>query len=545
MAPPAASPPAPSAGLGLRLGPSGLIEVACPFDAVTQAQLRAIRPRGHWNGRRHCWEFPPAAALGLQELLAHRFPVSRELAEWIGWLLQPLPPLPPHRALVAAAAPAEPLPDGRQLFAHQRLAVRWLLARRGAVLADAMGLGKTLTALVAARGLVRLAGCRILVIAPVGLHHHWRQEAASLNLRLELHSWARLPQQLPEAGTVLIADEAHHAQNSAARRTQAFLRLARHPRLRAIWLLSGTPMKNGRPVQLLPLLEAIGHPLAADRRAFEERYCQGHWREQGGRRVWQASGASQLEELQRLLRPLLLHRRKEQCLDLPPKRRLLLPVQLSPEAGERFDRRLQRVVEGYRLRAGRGEVRRDAEVLAVLTALRRIASRCKVPAALALLHDLERRREGPVVVFTSFLASARLLQRLLGGEARAVLLSGAVPPPRRQGLVDRFQAGDCPVLIATYGTGGLGFTLHRARHVVLLERPWTPGDAEQAEDRCHRIGMGAMLTSHWLQLGVADQLVDGLISSKEERIAVTLQSRRQRLPRAALPVLVRELLDRW
>jgi superfamily II DNA/RNA helicase len=181
----------------------------------------------------------------------------------------------------------------------------------------------------------------------------------------------------------------------------------------------------------------------------------------------------------------------------------------------------------------------------VLTALRRIASRSKVPAAMALLHDLERRREGPVVVFTAFLASARLLQRLLGGEARAVLLSGAVPPPRRQGLVDRFQAGDCPVLIATYGTGGLGFTLHRARHVVLLERPWTPGDAEQAEDRCHRIGMGAMLTSHWLQLGVADQLVDGLISSKEERIAVTLQSRRQRLPRAALPVLVRELLDRW
>jgi SNF2 family DNA or RNA helicase len=528
----------------LRLGPSGLIEVACPFDAVTQAQLRAIRPRGHWNGRRHCWEFPPAAALGLQELLAHRFPVSRELAEWIGWLLQPLPPLPPHRALVAAAAPAEPLPDGRQLFAHQRLAVRWLLARRGAVLADAMGLGKTLTALVAARGLVRLAGCRILVIAPVGLHHHWRQEAASLNLRLELHSWARLPQQLPEAGTVLIADEAHHAQNSAARRTQAFLRLARHPRLRAIWLLSGTPMKNGRPVQLLPLLEAIGHPLAADRRAFEERYCQGHWREQGGRRVWQASGATHLEELHRLVRPLLLHRRKEQCLDLPPKQRQLLPVQLAEAAAHRFDTRLQDCVEAYRRRAARGEVRRDAEALAVLTALRRIGSRSKLPAALALVKDL-RQREEPVVLFTAFLGTARLLHRLLGGDRQAVLLTGAVPPPQRQALVDRFQAGERPLLVATYATGGLGFTLHRARHVVLLERPWTPGDAEQAEDRCHRIGMGAMLTSHWLQLGVADQLVDGLIAGKEERIALVLRSRQEQWRRGALPILVRQLLDRW
>jgi SNF2 family DNA or RNA helicase len=537
-------PASPPSALELRLGPTGLIEVVSPFDAVTQAQLARIRPRGFWHSRRRCWQFPLESALLLQAQLAGRFPVSPELARWLAWLRHPLPPLPPHRELVAAAAPAELLADGRQLFAHQRAAVRWLLARRGAVLADAMGLGKTLTALVAARALVRLADCRLVVIAPVGLHLHWRQEAACLGLRLELHSWAKLPAELPEAGTLLIADEAHFAQNGAARRTQAFLRLARHPRLRAIWLLSGTPMKNGRPAQLLPLLEAIGHPLARDRRAFEERYCQGHWREQGGRRVWQASGATHLEELHRLVRPLLLHRRKEQCLDLPPKQRQLLPVQLAEAAAHRFDTRLQDCVEAYRRRAARGEVRRDAEALAVLTALRRIGSRSKVPAALALVKDL-RQREEPVVLFTAFLGTARLLHRLLGGDRQAVLLTGAVPPPQRQALVDRFQAGERPLLVATYATGGLGFTLHRARHVVLLERPWTPGDAEQAEDRCHRIGMGAMLTSHWLQLGVADQLVDGLIAGKEEKIALVLRSRQEQWRRGALPVLVRQLLDRW
>ena len=57
--------------------------------------------------------------------------------------------------------------------------------------------------------------------------------------------------------------------------------------------------------------------------------------------------------------------------------------------------------------------------------------------------------------------------------------------------------------------------------------------------------MGAMLTSHWLQLGVADQLVDGLIAGKEERIALVLRSRQEQWRRAALPVLVRQLLDRW
>ena len=528
----------------MRLGPTGLIEVACPFDQVTQAQLRRIPPAGRWLARRQCWEFPLEAAALLEQALAGRFPITAELAQWLLWLRQPLPPLPPHRQLVAAAALDQPLVDGRLLFAHQRAAARWLLARRGALLADAMGLGKTLSALAAARAMVRLADCRLVVLAPAGLHHHWRQEAASLGLVLELHSWARLPPELPEAGCVLLVDEAHFAQTFRSARTQGFLRLARHPRLRAIWLLSGTPMKNGRPSQLFPLLAAIGHPLGNDQRTFEERYCQGHWREQGGRRLWQAQGASQLEELQRLVRPLLLHRRKQQCLDLPPKRRLDLAVTLDAAAARGFEHRLEARVNDYRRRAALGQVRRDAEALAVFTALRQIGSQYKLPAATELVRQLLADGES-VVVFTAFVASAQALHQRCGGDQAAVLLTGAVPPRQRQALVDRFQAGRRSLLIATFGTGGLGFTLHRAGHVVLIERPWTPGDAEQAEDRCHRIGMRGPLTSHWLQLGVADQLVDGLIASKAERISLVLQSRQQHWERQALPALVRQLLERW
>jgi SNF2 family DNA or RNA helicase len=471
--------------------------------------------------------------------LSGRFAIEPDLAEWLAWIARPLPPLPPHRALVAAAAPGEDLPDGRRLFAHQRLAVRWLLARRGAVLADAMGLGKTLSALVAARGLVRLADCRVVVLAPVGLHHHWRQEALSLGLHLELHSWACLPAGLPPAGCVVIADEAHYAQNLAAHRTQAFLRLARHPRLRALWLLTGTPMKNGRPRQLFPLLAAIGHPIAADQHRFEARYGLGHWIERGAQRRWQADGAAHLEELHRLCRPLVLHRRKQDCLDLPPKRRELLPVTLSAAAARGFDHRISQQLETYRRRAARGEVSRDAEALAMLTALRQIASDAKLPAAASLLEQCLDAGE-PVVLFTAFVATAERLHARFGGS----LLTGRLRPCRRQGEVDAFQRGQTSLLLATYGTGGLGFTLTRARHVVLLERPWTPGDAEQAEDRCHRIGMAQPLQCHWLQLGVADQLVDGLIASKAERIALLFEGRRALLERQRLPQMVRQLAAR-
>jgi SNF2 family DNA or RNA helicase len=379
-----------------------------------------------------------------------------------------------------------------------------------------------------------------VVVAPSGLHAHWRQEAAALQLRLELLSWAQLPLDLPEAGTVLISDEAHYAQNLSSQRTRAFLRLSRHPRLRVAWLLTGTPMKNGRPAQLFPLLAAIGHPLACDQRAYEERYCHGHWSERGGQRQWLAQGATHLEELRRLTRPLLLHRRKQDCLDLPPKRRQLHPVQLSPQESQGFDHRLSLTVEDYRRRAAAGLVRRDAEALAVFTALRQIAADYKLPAAAALVGRLLAEGEA-VVLFTAFVAAAELLHSQLGG----VLLTGRQPVADRQRLVDAFQRGEQPLLISTFGTGGLGFTLHRARHVVLLERPWTPGDAEQAEDRCHRIGMGASLQSHWLQLGLADQLVDGLIASKAERIELLLQRRSTALQRQALPAMVRQLLAEW
>jgi hypothetical protein len=44
---------------------------------------------------------------------------------------------------------------------------------------------------------------------------------------------------------------------------------------------------------------------------------------------------------------------------------------------------------------------------------------------------------------------------------------------------------------------------------------------------------------------VADQLVDGLIASKAERIDLLLQRRSTQLARRSLPLMVRELMERW
>ena len=509
-----------------------------PFDAVTHAEMRKIRPRGVWRGSCLGWEFPLSSAESLLQRFEGRFRVDAELLRWLHWHRHPLPPLPCHRDLIALADLDQRLRDGRLPMPHQRSGARWLLARRGAVLADEMGLGKTLTVLLAARALLRALPLRLLVVAPVGLHSHWRREAATIELMPELCSWARLPAELPEAGTLLLVDEAHYAQTLRAQRTQSLLRLARHPRLRAIWMLTGTPMKNGRPDQLYPLLAAMDHPIARDQRSYEELFCQGHFQEKGGRQRWQAAGASRLEELRRLTRPLVLHRRKQQVSDLPPKQRQLQKIELDCEEAKGFDHRLRLVIDDYRQRVAEGLVRSDAESLAVLTALRQIAAEFKLPAAQDLIQRL-RQQHKPIVLFSSFVDPLLLLEERLGG----VLLTGRQKPEQRQLAVDRFQAGEIDLLLATFAAGGLGFTLHRAQNVVLLERPWTPGDIDQAEDRCHRIGMDGGLISHWLQLGLADQLVDNLVASKAERIELLLGPRRITLDRQPLPTMVSRCLQ--
>ncbi len=516
-----------------------MVQVAFPFDAVTQAQLRQIKPAGVWCGNLKGWEFPLSAAQSLTDHFGARFSVQAELLEWMKWLKSPLPPLPHKRELIAQANLEDVLSDGRLPFKHQKSGACWLLGRKGGLLADEMGLGKTLTALLAARVLVRAANVKVMVIAPAGLHAHWRNEADVLGIEIDLHSWANLPANLSSQGTLLVVDEAHFAKSLKSQRSQALLRLARHPRLRAIWMLTGTPMKNGRAGELFPLLAAIDHPLARNRASFEKHFCEGYWKAESDQLIRDINGVNNLVELRKLVRPCILSRQKHCVLQLPPKIRRKHKVSLSKSKEIGLTHRLSLVIEDYRYRVKNGLVKSDAESLAFLSALRQISAEFKLPKVVDLLNQLLLQKEA-AVVFSSFIKPLTLLQNHLGG----ALLTGKETLKRREESVNSFQRGDNNLLLTTYGAGGLGFTLHRARHVILLERPWTPGDVDQAEDRCHRIGMEGSLTSHWFQLGIADQLVDGLLSNKSEKINIFMGLNSLSLKNQTLPKLINSFLNK-
>lgn len=51
---------------------------------------------------------------------------------------------------------------------------------------------------------------------------------------------------------------------------------------------------------------------------------------------------------------------------------------------------------------------------------------------------------------------------------------------------------------------------------MLVDRPWTPGDVRQAEDRIRRIGQRRPVRSIWVKSFPVDDQIDNLIGHKEE-----------------------------
>ncbi|MCC5644800.1 DEAD/DEAH box helicase [Nostoc sp. CHAB 5824] len=433
--------------------------------------------------------------------------------------------------LVKQASLDAPLANGWYLRDYQKKGVEWLLAHRrggiytGGILADHMGLGKSLEALIAARAMQCTHDCPVFVIAPVSVMENWVKEAARAEVKIECFSWAKMPKPLDTQKYVLICDEAHYAQNINSQRTKKMLELAHHKNCLASWLLTGTPIKNGKPVNLYPLLFAVNHPLAADKWAYERHYCNAGHKYVGKKAVWDNTGAAHLDELAYKTEDVILRRTKAECLtELPAKTRLFKEAELEASAAKSYQETIRSLVDDYRRRAKLGEVDENAEALVTLNFLRKVGSEFKVQSAIALAEELLEQGQ-QVVIFTEFVESAKAIAQRLGG----LLLTGDTKPEDRQGLVDKFQVGENKVFVGTIKAGGVGLTLTAASNIILVDRAWTPGDCEQAEDRCHRLGQENAVFATWLQLSEIDKAIDDLLLQKQQRIELVLKGKRKTL----------------
>ncbi len=469
------------------------------------------------------------------------------------------------------AATIDPVPTPSALQAelrdYQRHGLTWLAELTGlglgACLADDMGLGKTITliALHLHRTEQGVTG-PTLVVCPASLLGNWEAEirrfAPGVEVRrfhagrrsldglagpggtggtagdalvavpgepagrgFVLTTYGTMRRDAAELGTVawdlVVADEAQHVKNARSSTARALRTLESRARV----ALTGTPVENDL-AELWAILDWAIPGLLGSRNAF--------------RKVWAAPIESGLEptkarQFADLISPFLLRRRKSDpgiAPELPEKTETDHPLRLTREQVVLYESFCRDTLERI---AVVDETTRRGLVLALLTGLKQI---CNHPAhflkqssgrlagrseKLELLDELLSTvlaEDGAVLVFTQYVAMARLLERHLSDAGIGhQLLHGGTPVAQREQMVARFQAGEVPVFLLSLKAGGTGLNLTRADHVVHIDRWWNPAVEEQATDRAYRIGQTRPVQVHrMVAQGTIEERIGELLARK-------------------------------
>jgi SNF2 family DNA or RNA helicase len=445
----------------------------------------------------------------------------------------------------------EPVPQPAQLAAtlrdYQLRGLRWLERLTslglGGCLADDMGLGKTITliALHLHRQAAAATTGPTLVICPASLLGNWEREIrrfAPGTLVRRFHGPGRALDGAGEGfvlttyGTMrldaarlgahrwglVVADEAQHVKNPLSGTAKELRRITSGARV----ALTGTPVENNLS-ELWAILDWTTPGLLGTLTAFRRRWAKP---------IETGPDPVVAERFSRLVRPFLLRRRKADpgiAPELPPKTETDQPVALTPEQAGLYEAVVREIMRQISQSSG---MTRRGLVVKLLTGLKQI---CNHPAQylkeprgrlagrsgkLELLDELVDTilaEDGAVLVFTQFVAMARLIERHLAGRGVPTqLLHGGTPVPQREELVRRFQDGAVPVFLLSLKAAGTGLNLTRADHVIHYDRWWNPAVEDQATDRAHRIGQTRPVQVHRL-------IAEGTV---EDRIAEMLSSKR-------------------
>jgi SNF2 family DNA or RNA helicase len=322
------------------------------------------------------------------------------------------------------------------------------------------------------------------------------------------------------AWDLVVADEAQHIKNARSATARGLRAIPSAARV----ALTGTPVENDL-TELWAILDWATPGLLGSRNAF--------------RKVWAGPIESGLEptkarQFADLIGPFLLRRRKSDpgiAPELPAKTETDHPLGLTREQVVLYEAFVRDTMDRIERADPTDQATRRGLVLLLLTGLKQI---CNHPAhflkqstgrlsgrseKLDLLDELVGTvlaEDGAVLVFTQYVAMARLLQTHLSkAGVPHQFLHGGTPVRDREAMVARFQAGEVPVFLLSLRAGGTGLNLTRADHVVHVDRWWNPAVEEQATDRAYRIGQTRPVQVHrMITQGTIEEKISELLARK-------------------------------
>lgn len=476
---------------------------------------------------------------------------------------------------------------------HQTAALRRarqiLLDRRGVILADEVGLGKSFVAAAVMREFAD-NGFPVELIVPAALVPQWRETLSKFAVFAKVSTFDGLlaDATVPDEGErLIVVDEAHAFRNRATKRYEALARRSIGARL---MLITATPICNS-----LEDLRAIVDLIAADDElmdrgvpsidvAFEKRDRE--WidavlsalmirrdrdalpvamqfgsldREVVRHEVFDASGIDALQfplvDENALLRRFLWRRlESSEAAFLESVRRqsrFYTRALDSLSRGVVLDKREYRRAFGH-------EEDRDAfqQVLfwelwapaatslvaphAIEAEIQRLeALRSEVEQAPRTKRDqlaaIVREAGEPALIFTSSVATARDIHAALRTQHRCGI---ATSRERGDALLEyeRFRSGALDVLVAT-DMASEGLNLQRAGVVVHYDLPWNPVKLDQRNGRAHRIGQQreSVRAVYFIPQNERTRIVNVIASKNRDRRRTLRRGAGQASPGSTLP----------
>ena len=428
-------------------------------------------------------------------------------------------------------------------YPYQAIGIEWLrslqsLGRKGAILGDVMGLGKTLQAIGLITHNVREGKKDNIVICPGTLVENWRREFAkfSPDLRLHIHFG------LMRAGTaeklrgydvvitsydclvadhsvlsdinwnVLVVDEAQAIKNPRAKRTIRCKELSRNFGL----AISGTPLEN-RLMDLWSLSDFAEPGIFQTESSFEAKYENS------------PTGAT---EVGKMIRPILLRRRLDEIEhQLPEKIVLDHPLEWPAELCEVYEKVRVEAIKEFSIAGGlvaTGRLRKltTHPLMMDIDSMDMFSLSPKYALTVQIIEELFSNDE-KCLVFASY---TKMIDRMKGDlESRfpnsfVQSLDGRTAMNSRDALVNDFNSFvGSGVLICNPIVAGAGLNITGANHVIHYNLEWNPAKEDQATFRVYRHGQMKNTFIHRLfYIDTIDEVIDERIQQKRNLSDLTV-----------------------
>ena len=426
--------------------------------------------------------------------------------------------------------------SNRPPLEHQKEAIQKLVENKKFILADDMGLGKTTSTIIAA---LEASSKKVLIICPATLKINWKREIENYSdksiyiaegknfstdadfviINYDIIKNFHDPKKKDDSEILksnfdlVIVDEAHYIKNGQAQRTKLINDLVKT--VDRLWLLTGTPMTS-RPMDYFNLLSLVDSPVSRNWMAYAIRYCQGYQFNVGGRKIWNITGASNLEELRERTAGTILRRLKENVLDLPDK--IITPVYLRLKS-KNYEEVMGEYYDWYDKNPD--ESKSLTVQFSKLTKVRQIIADEKISQTIEIAENIIEQ-DKKVIIFCNFTDSLNKIIEHFGKSA--VKLDGSMSKPERQRSVDEFQ--DNPkvkVFVGNIKAAGVGITLTSAEAVIMNDLSFLPSDHAQAEDRAYRYGQkNNVLVYYPIFENTIEGVIYDILNNKKQVIATVM-----------------------